>query len=407
MQDDQFVVALMGARMHYAVPRIFWQHKVLSRFYTDICLNAGWPAFLRWLPSGILPRGLKRLAGRHVADVPPKLIAAFTGFGLEYQRRRARSRSVSEMTAVHLWAGERFCRLILDAKPPGDAGLYCFNSAGLELLRDWRSRGRRALVEQTIAPRRVEERILFEEEAAFPGWQEPLPRDANVNAYIAREEAEWREADGIVCGSEFVRSGVGECGGPVDRCIVVPYGIPFTPEDAVIRAPLAGRKLRVLTVGEIGLRKGSHYVLQSARRLSGHAEFRMVGPIALLPQRLAELEAVAQYAGISPRSEISRHFNWADVFLLPSLCEGSATVTYEALSAGLPVVTTPSSGSIVEDGVSGFIVPERSAEEIVAALEKFLSISGKLVQMSRAAKERAMFGGLDAYGQRLMQVIRQ
>src|SRR5437867_12688711 len=106
----------MGARMHYAVPRLFHEHGVLARFYADICATQGWPRLLGCLPGRWLPSGLRRLAARVPAGIPSPLVTAFTKFGFEYQRRRSRSRSVSEMTAVHLWAGETFCRLILDAK---------------------------------------------------------------------------------------------------------------------------------------------------------------------------------------------------------------------------------------------------------------------------------------------------
>ena len=53
----------------------------------------------------------------------------------------------------------------------------------------------------------------------------------------------------------------------------------------------------------------------------------------------------------------------ADVFVFPSLFEGSAVVTYEALAAGLPSVVTPSAGSVVRDGVEGFIVPRGEIDE--------------------------------------------
>ena len=49
----------------------------------------------------------------------------------------------------------------------------------------------------------------------------------------------------------------------------------------------------------------------------------------------------------------------ADVFVFPSLFEGSAVVTYEALACGLPSVVTPDAGSVVRDGVEGFVVPGR------------------------------------------------
>jgi len=182
---------------------------------------------------------------------------------------------------------------------------------------------------------------------------------------------------------------------------VVPYGVDLTTVSGQVRTVVKNRPLRVLTLGEVCLRKGSHYVLQAAKRLAGKVEFRMAGPMGLLPERADEIKKNIDYVGIVDRREVVAQFAWADVFLLPSLCEGSATATYEALGAGLPVVATPSTGSILEHGVSGFIVPERDVDTIVASLENFLQTPKLLEQMSQSAVERSRHGSLEAYGQRL------
>ena len=57
----------------------------------------------------------------------------------------------------------------------------------------------------------------------------------------------------------------------------------------------------------------------------------------------------------------------ADVFVFPSLFEGSAVVTYEALACGLPGIVTAEAGSVVRDGVDGLIVPARDVEALAAA----------------------------------------
>ena len=106
-----------------------------------------------------------------------------------------------------------------------------------------------------------------------------------------------------------------------------------------------------------------------------------------------------------PRSEISEQYAWADVFLLPSLCEGSATVCYEALAAGLPVVTTPNAGSVVRDGVEGFTVPIRDSEAIVQKLERLAADRELLAEMSRNALERAREFTVERYGERLVRAV--
>ena len=62
-------------------------------------------------------------------------------------------------------------------------------------------------------------------------------------------------------------------------------------------------------------------------------------------------------------------YNNSTVFVFPSLDEGSAKVTYEAMACGLPVIVTDNAGSLAKDGEDGFIIPIRSPE---ALMEKLL-----------------------------------
>ncbi len=60
----------------------------------------------------------------------------------------------------------------------------------------------------------------------------------------------------------------------------------------------------------------------------------------------------------------------ADVFVFPSLFEGSAVVTYEALACGLPSVVTSAAGSVVRDRVEGFVVPPRDVRMLAEKMEQ-------------------------------------
>jgi glycosyltransferase involved in cell wall biosynthesis len=99
------------------------------------------------------------------------------------------------------------------------------------------------------------------------------------------------------------------------------------------------------------------------------------------------------------------HYAWADVFLLPTICEGSATACYEALAVGLPVVTTPNAGSVVRDGVDGFVVPIRESEAIVERLERLAEDRDLVDRMSTDALVRASEFTLAKYGERLITAL--
>jgi len=397
-------VAQLGARMHYAVPRVLHQAGMLERLFTDATATARCVRVLKAVPERLRPVGLRRLLGRVPAGVPREHVTAFERFGWEYAWRGWRARGQEEQTRVHLWAGGRFCQLILDVGLGEAGGVYTFNSAGLELLGQASRQGMCGVVEQTIAPAQVEDRLLAAEMEANPGWEEPAKGGRARGEFAAREQAEWECADLIVCGSEFVRRGVGECGGPVERSAVVPYGVSaaeLAPEPRQTSGPL-----RCLTCGAVGLRKGAPYALAAARALHGMAEFRWVGPVSLLPNAAATLGEHIDLRGAVPRTSMPAQYTWPDVFLLPTLCEGSATVTYEALAAGLPVITTPNAGSVVRDGLDGFIVPIRDPEAIAEKLELLARDRELLRWMSDNARERAREFTVEKYGDRLIPTLR-
>ena len=79
----------------------------------------------------------------------------------------------------------------------------------------------------------------------------------------------------------------------------------------------------------------------------------------------------------------------ADVFVFPSLFEGSAVVTYEALASGLPTLVTPEAGSVVREGSEGFLVPPADVEALAEAMERLGSDPALRESMAVAARARA------------------
>jgi glycosyltransferase involved in cell wall biosynthesis len=400
------VVAQLGARMHYAVPRLLERAGLLERLYTDICAAKGWPSLLRIVPRSLRPTGLQRLLGRDPRGIPAQRITAFTSFGFDYARRSARARTTDERNSAYLWSGREFCRLVVERGFGAAKAVYVFNSAGLEILQAARQRGLKGVVEQTIAARSVEWAVLKDEALRFPEWETPAAKDSMMEDYCAREAAEWAAADLVVCGSEWVRDGMIGCGGAPAKCVVVPYGLERSVE-AVTRTKRRDGPLRVLTVGAVGLRKGSPYVLEAAKKIGARAEFRMVGAVQVLPAAERELRAHVQLTGAIPRADIAAQYAWADVFLLPSLCEGSATATYEAMFQGLPVICTPQTGSVVRDGLDGFVVPARDVTLIAEKLALLAKKPALLAEMSANARQRSAGFTLDKYGQRLIAAFRE
>ncbi|TAK98855.1 MAG: glycosyltransferase [Verrucomicrobia bacterium] len=397
--------------MHYAVPRLLHEAGQLERLFTDVTVTSGWPRLLNLIPQSLLPASAQRFATRKVDGIPKARITAFTSFGLKFGSLLPRCKNKAEATKLYLWAGEEFCRLIVARGFGGATGVYTFNTAGLELLRAAKARGLHAVMEQTIAPKRIEEKLLAEEHERWKDWEDAPEKDVWEEKLMGREEAEWQAADLILCGSQFVAEGIRQCGGPVEKCAMVPYGVDVAkakaemPKTEMLKAEMGNRPLRVLTVGAVGLRKGSPYVLEAAKRLKGMATFRMVGPVLVSPEAQTKLREHIELTGVVPRSAMHEQFAWANVFLLPSICEGSATATYEALACGLPVICTANTGSVITDGEQGFIVPPRAIDPLIERLSQLRESPEELADLSKAALKLSEHCTVAAYAQRLLAAL--
>jgi glycosyltransferase involved in cell wall biosynthesis len=184
---------------------------------------------------------------------------------------------------------------------------------------------------------------------------------------------------------------------------VLPYGVD--QRFSLPPRPDHDGPLRILTVGSVGLRKGTPYVLAAANMVRRRATFRLVGALDCDSTAVNHLSEVVELVGSVPHAAMLQHFAWADVFLLPSLCEGSATAIYEALGASLPVICTDNCGSVVRDGVDGLVVPIRNAEAIAEAVLRLANNADLRRQMAGNAGARALEYNFGSYGRSLLAAL--
>jgi glycosyltransferase involved in cell wall biosynthesis len=223
-----------------------------------------------------------------------------------------------------------------------------------------------------------------------------------VEAGIERDRQKWALSDRVLVPSEYCRASSITLGCDPAKISVVPYGVPehwfdLQPE------PEPGR---ILFVGQVGLRKGNHHLAEACRLLEETGlpfECRVAGPAQVDVSH--PLFVGPTYLGQVPRSHVQEEFRRADVFVLPTLAEGMALVHLEAMACGVPVITTPHCGSVVRDGVDGFIVPIRDAGSLAERLRLLLEDRVLRRQMGAAAGERAREFTWDRYGERLLEAL--
>jgi len=396
---------MLGARRHYLVPEVMAELGVLCCFVTDVFVaRPGWlQTALVVVGRKLRMRSLRALAGRSSPRIPTERIVALHGLGLRYAlaRRLRRSGDARLFAAVN----RRFCLRAASHLGAVDV-CWAYNGAALELFEAACARNIRCVLEQVIAPRSDELRELALARQDWPQWAgaDDL-QSAASDPLAAREQAEWHLADIVVAGSRYVQDCLEKSAAPKSRCIVVPSAVDLE-RFRVGTDVRSGGPLRVLFVGQINLRKGAPYLLDAVRRLgSPHIRLKLIGAVHAPHHCVRAFAPWAEFAGPVPPAEIAAHYQWADIVVVPSVCEGSAMVSYEARGCGVPIVATPNAGAAFAPGVDGLEIPVRDVEAIALILDRLARDRGQVRELREGAVANRCALGRDAYRDRIRQVL--
>lgn len=246
--------------------------------------------------------------------------------------------------------------------------------------------GAAAILNQVVGHVAAAHEIFREEAVRAPEFAETMV--TTPDWIVARHEAEIREADGILVPSDYVLDTLVARGASPERIHVLPYGVDIERFRPAPRE--ADGTFRILFVGQLSQRKGIRYLLEAVQRLKlPNAELVVVGKMLGSESAFAPYRGVFRHVTHVPYHEVHRLFQTADIFVYPSLHEGSAFATYEALASGLPIVTTKNSGSVARDGQEGFVVPIRDVEALMDRIERLYRDPVLRATMARAARDRA------------------
>ena len=204
-----------------------------------------------------------------------------------------------------------------------------------------------------------------------------------------------KRASFVACISNFARSQLMCFSRPADwdKFHIIHCGI-----DPDRYTPTAVSDPRLLFVGRLAGVKGVPILLQAMAELAPDMPDLKLTLIGDGPDR-AELETKSRDLGLNDRcdfvgyksqSEVADALSESAVFVLPSFAEGVPVVLMEAMAAGLPVLTTQIAGipELVENGVSGTLVPPGDTQALTRALKDLLSPSTDRAAMGQAGRSK-------------------
>ena len=211
-------------------------------------------------------------------------------------------------------------------------------------------------------------------------------------------------------------------GAAPDRMEVVPYGVDlgrFKPAPDAREALRGGLGLPsgaplLVTAGRLVRKKGFEYLIDAMPLLERHdARLAIAGDGDLG----AELRGRARDAGVAdrvhflgnlPQDAVGRWFAAADLVAIPSVRDDSGNVdglpntVLEALASGTPIVATRAGGigSVIEDGRTGALVPERDPGALARAVDALLRDGARAAAIGAAGRDAAGRFGWSAAAER-------
>jgi glycosyltransferase involved in cell wall biosynthesis len=340
---------------------------------------------------------LDEIAARYLANrVVPEFLQGRVEaiWGRELVRVLA-SRAIGPRAAhkVWRWAEEGFDRTVARRYAGRYRCIYGMEHSSLETFRRQKAAGGLCVLRQVTAHGRTVAKILRTAAERHPSYITPYHAMllAESDRIVARKCAEYELADLIIGNSEYVRGTFVAEGVAPDRVVCVSTGCP--PVSGVpARAGRGTGRLRFLFVGTLSLRKGAPDLMAAWRefRPGAAAELWLAGA-GELPESVWRNVPGVRYLGMLSRAQLMQTYRQADVFVLPTWCEGRAHAVLEALAAGLPLITTAASGcgDLVHDGLNGRLVAPGDAAALAQAMAACLEQREDLPEMGRHSRVHA------------------
>lgn len=220
------------------------------------------------------------------------------------------------------------------------------------------------------------------------------------NEYVENLKKSLINASAIHCVSEAMKQQVIQLGAPPEKIRVIRPAVDpdiFSSRilDLELRSPL-----QVISVGNLSWVKGYEYSLLAIKQVIDRGidlRYKIIGDGIDYQHLLYTiydlgLENIVELSGNLPHGSVVEALHRADVLVLSSLSEGISNAVLEAMSCGLPIVTTDCGGmrEAVSDRDEGFVVPVRDPGAMADALIK-LAVDPSLRQsMGRAGRQRVI-----------------
>ncbi|NEU06774.1 glycosyltransferase family 4 protein [Flavihumibacter sp. R14] len=312
---------------------------------------------------------------------------------------------------VWQWNDRKFDNWVAGNLKPGIEWVHTYEHAALSTIRKAKALNMISFYEQPSQHHLYLSRILEDQLNKYPELNSPATKlmyDRNAIQCDARKDLELAECDYIICNSSFTQKTLKLAGIREDKIIMIPYGFPETSFELPKRQP--SKKFTFLYAGNQNLRKGIHILYKAWKACNfdpAKAELILVGESQLPDSLRNDLPASVKFIPNIPHAELMSYYQKANVFVLPTLADGFGMVVSEAMSQGLPVITTDTSGGpdIINNRVNGLIVESDNIPALRDELRWCFENPDKLIEIGNNAFLTAQAYPWSSYRKRLIAEV--
>lgn len=199
-----------------------------------------------------------------------------------------------------------------------------------------------------------------------------------------------------------------------EQIIVLPNPVKFPPQTL---QPVHTGKVSFLFLGKIGERKGAFDLISAfaaiplAQRNNAELVIAGDGEGARARQLVEQLSLtqsvkILDWVDEQQRDELLTH---ANVFVLPSYNEGLPMAMLEAMSWGLPVITTPVGGipELISTAENGLLIAPGKIEQLSAAMQSLIENEQLRTSLGKAGRESVRPFEVSKYCDCLADIFRQ
>jgi starch synthase len=405
---SKFISIHSGAQHSYQVAIALKKCNLLHKHYTSIYKDSGATAINL---SKLSPKFGKAISNRYSRDLSPDYVETMPLFELaEIFIRRILGNNKFTVSSLPRLRDEIFSKWVASILDHDISGVVGFPNCSLEVFKKVKKHNRNSIIaiEQPIGHYSYALEIFEEEKQLHPSFADSITFSTHSSRFQARVDEELSISTHIFAGSEFVKDTLVNAGYKPQKICVNNYGSVY-PVKTTCKTCHTGT-LRILFVGQVSQRKGIKYLFDAVsqlRRFGTDVHLTVVGKLYGSAGWMKDYEQfIDELIPHVSRDRLAQIFGASDVFVLPSLFEGSALVVYEALAFGLPCIVTPNTGAdCIVDKVNGNVVPIRCTDSIADALQKLVDDKDLLLQMSANALKSAENLSWDGYHARMKEIL--